>query len=92
MKKSERLHIWYSDEDWNKGKSPPIGGWIQRFKFLDDNTATYAVDAKGKYTDDAYHPFKYSSSKTISNLYVCPYSAKMFLETIQKRHLEWKSD
>ncbi|WP_275897273.1 hypothetical protein [Helicobacter suis] len=31
--------------------------FVYEKKHIDDNTAT---DAKGKYTDDAYHPFKYS--------------------------------
>ncbi|WP_104695636.1 hypothetical protein [Helicobacter salomonis] len=92
LAKSQRLHIWYSDDDWYP-PNPPFSGWmIRRLKFLDDHTATYALDAKGKHTDDVYRPFKYANSKTIPNLHICPYSAKTLLETIQKRHPEWKSD
>ncbi len=89
LQQSQRLRIWYGDYD--DEKHPSYSGWIERLKFLDDNTATYAVDANGKYAD-AYKSLEYFNSKTTPNLHICPYSAKTLLETLQKRHPEWKSD
>ncbi|WP_162982237.1 hypothetical protein [Helicobacter labacensis] len=89
LKKSERLRIWNDD-----GEIGASGG-ITYLKFLDDNTATFVVDANGKYTNDyykLYRPIKYFTEKSVPKVYVCPYSAKTLLETIQKRHPEWRSD
>ncbi|WP_041302641.1 hypothetical protein [Helicobacter felis] len=89
LTKSERLRIWEEDGEINPS------GSITYLKFLDDNTATFVVDANGAYTNDyykKYRPIKYFTQKDVPKVYVCPYSAKTLLEAIQKRHPEWKSD
>ncbi|WP_121022409.1 hypothetical protein [Helicobacter vulpis] len=95
LKKSERLRIWDEEEEADGDGEINPSGDITYLKFLDDNTATFVVDANGKYTNDRYklyRPIKYFTEKSVPKVYVCPYSAKTLLETIQKRHPEYRSE